>query len=228
MILLLSQFGLAEGPVLEYQQGELLGWKLQIRRELKESQPEQLDQALTILQKQLQEIVQVVPEPAVGKLKGVTLWFSPVYPNEQPRCEYHPGAGWLKEHGRDPAMVKGIEFSNVGIFEKEYRRMPNFALHELAHAYHDQFLQSGFANAKIKQAYDNASKSGSYERVEQRFGDGRSTHTRAYALSNPAEYFAESTEAYYSTNDFFPFNRVQLERHDPKTAALIPELWNLP
>jgi hypothetical protein len=212
----------------QYYQSELLGWKLQIRSELKESEPEALAQALTILEKQLQEIVDVVPKSAVTKLKGVTLWFSPVYPNEQPRCEYHPGAGWLKDHGRDPAMEKGVEFSNIGIFEKEYRRMPNFALHELAHAYHDRFLEDGFSNAKIKNAHDIARKAGSYDQVEQRFGDGRSTQTKAYAMSNPAEYFAEATEAYFSTNDFFPFNREQLEKHDPTIAGLLRTLWSQP
>lgn len=228
VVLFATPLATAQESMPQYDQGELLGWKLQIRKELKESEPEALSQALTILEKQLQEIVDVVPEPAVAKLRGVTLWFSPVYPNEQPRCEYHPGAGWLKDHGRDPAMEKGVEFSNIGIFEKEYRRMPNFALHELAHAYHDQFLQDGFSNPKIKMAHDKARKAGSYDQVEQRFGDGRSAQTKAYAMSNPAEYFAESTEAYFSTNDFFPFTREQLVKHDPTIAELLGTLWNHP
>jgi len=106
--------------------------------------------------------------------------------------------------------------------------MPNFALHELAHAYHDQFLQDGFSNSKIKMAHDKARKAGSYDQVEQRFGDGRSAQTKAYAMSNPAEYFAESTEAYFSTNDFFPFTREQLVKHDPTIAELLGTLWNHP
>jgi len=212
----------------EYQETKLLGWKVHIRKELRESEPEKLAKAMVLLEKQLDEIVRVVPGPAVEKLRRIPLWLSPVYPGEQPRCEYHPGAGWLKEHGRDPAMEKGVEFSNIGIFEAEYRRMPNFALHELAHAYHDQYLDQGFSNPQVSELYRKAKDSGKYEQVEQRFGDGRSANTRAYALSNPAEYFAESTEAYFSTNDFFPFTREQLEKHDPQIAQLLGELWNLP
>ena len=49
--------------------------------------------------------------------------------------------------------------------------------------------------------------------------------TRAYALNNPQEYFAESTEAYFSRNDFFPFTRDDLIRHDPETARLLAKLW---
>ena len=51
---------------------------------------------------------------------------------------------------------------------------------------------------------------------------------RHYALTNPQEYFAESTEAYFSRNDFFPYDRAELEKHDPETAALIGKLWNSP
>ena len=218
---------LAQESPWRYEQQELLGWKLHIRRELIENQAEaaKLKLALEILQKQLEQIVRVVPGDCVAKLQRVPLWFSPVYPDEQPRAEYHPGAGWLKEHRRDPAMAKGVEFSNVGIFEAEYRRMPNFALHELAHAYHDQCLEAGFSNPEIQEAFERAKKSGSYERIEQRLGDGSARQTRAYGMSNPAEYFAESTEAFFSTNDFFPFTREQLKEHDPAMDRLLEKLW---
>lgn len=215
----------SEEPVWEYHSMEVAGWTLRVRQELRESAPDELAKAIELLELQLEEIVRVVPMPAVEKLRGVKLWFSPVYPGEEPRAEYHPGAGWLKDHRRDPAMEKGVEFSNIGIFEAEYRRMPNFALHELAHAYHDQFLEKGFSNTQVEQTFQVAKKSGAYELVEQRFGDGRSKQVRAYAMSNPAEYFAESTEAYFSTNDFYPFTREQLQKHDPQIAELLSSLW---
>ena len=65
-----------------YEQQELLGWKLHIRRELIENQAEaaKLKLALEILQKQLEQIVRVVPGDCVAKLQRVELWFSPVYP----------------------------------------------------------------------------------------------------------------------------------------------------
>jgi hypothetical protein len=201
------------------------GWKLHISEDLYEKDRELLDESLQLLTKQLQEIVRVVPEQAVVELKKVPLWFSAEYPGTSPRAEYHPDAGWLKENGRDPSMEKGVEFTNVRIFAEETRRMPNFALHELAHAYHDRVLPDGFANQKIKQAFDKAKASGKYDAVEQRFADGSSTTTRAYALSTPQEYFAESSEAFFSTNDFFPFSIEQLKRHDPECTALLSVLW---
>lgn len=201
------------------------GWTLLISDELLEKDKAATDRALELLTVQLQEIVRVVPAPAVAKLRQVPLWFSPEYSGVQPRAEYHPGAGWLRENKRDPAMEKAVEFTNVRIFERETRRMPNFTLHELAHAYHDRVLSRGFGNQEIKAAFENARAKGLYERVEQRFGDGRSANVRAYAITNPMEYFAECTEAFFSTNDFFPFTREQLEKHDPEMFALLKKLW---
>ena len=74
------------------------------------------EKALEILRGQLKEIVRVVPPPALAKLREVTLWFSPEYPGVKPRAEYHPGAGWLRENGRDPVMVKGKQ-QPVQIYE---------------------------------------------------------------------------------------------------------------
>jgi hypothetical protein len=158
-------------------------------------------------------------------MRKVPLWFSPEYANVQPRAEYHPGAGWLRENGRDPAMEKAVEFTNIRIFERETKRMPNFTLHELAHAYHDRVLSNGFDNAKIKAAFNKAKEKGLNELVEQRFGDGRSATVRAYAMASPMEYFAECSEAFYSINDFFPFDRTQLARHDPEMFEILKSLW---
>jgi hypothetical protein len=174
----------------------------------------------------LEEIIRVIPPAAVVELKKVPLYFSPKYPNAGSRAEYHPGADWLRDNGRDPVMEKGVEFTNIPDFEAETRRMPNFALHELAHAYHDRFLPGGFYNSDVKAGYDRAKSAGKYEKVERQDSEGRKRMDRHYALTNPAEYFAESTEAYFSRNDFFPYNREELEKHDPETAALIAKIWN--
>ncbi len=106
--------------------------------------------------------------------------------------------------------------------------MPNFALHELAHAYHNIVLKDGFNNATLIAAYDRAKQSKSYDRVEQFTGvKGKSNFMMAYAMANQMEYFAESTEAYFSKNDFFPFNRSQLKTHDPEMVEVLIELWGV-
>lgn len=201
------------------------GWKVLVSDRLLQNEQKATERALELLTQQLQEITRVVPAEAVTELRKVPLWFSPAYPGVKQRAEYHPGADWLRRNKRDPAMAKAVEFTNISIFERETRRMPNFALHELAHAYHDRVLPGGFGNKAIRSAFQHADKEGLYERVEQRFGDGRSANVRAYAITNPMEYFAECSEAFFSTNDFFPFTRTQLENHDPRMFELLTALW---
>lgn len=202
------------------------GWKVLVDVRLAATQAAETKKALDLLRVQLQEITRVVPPAAVARLREVTLWLSPEYPGIQPKAEYHPDPGWLRDNGRSDAMAKGVEFTNVRIFEAETKRMPNFALHELAHAYHDRFLDGGFENAEIKAAYERAAKAGTYDRVERWNGEGRpATRERAYAMTNPMEYFAETTEAYFSRNDFFPFNREELGRADAPMIEVLKKAW---
>jgi hypothetical protein len=162
------------------------------------------------------------------KLREVPLYLSSEYEGVPPRAEYHPDAGWLREHGRDPAMARAVEFTNARIFEAETVRMPNFVLHELAHAYHHRVLPGSFDNAEVRAAFDRAKASGAYDAVERRNGRGKpATTEKAYALTTPQEFFAETTEAFFSTNDFFPFTKDDLRRHDPATTALLASLWGV-
>ncbi len=206
------------------QSRDISGWTLHIDRTLLADHTAETEKAVTLLRGQLDEIVRKVPAAAVAELRKVPLWFSPAYPDTRPRAEYHPGADWLRRHGRDAAMEKAVEFTNISIFETESRRMPNFALHELAHAYHDRVL--GFDEPRIIAAYEKAKASGTYDKVARRDAEGRISHGPAYAMTDHKEYFAEGTEAYFSRNDFFPFTREELERHDPALAALLAEIWN--
>ncbi len=203
------------------------GWTVHINPALLTDEVDLTDRALELLELQLKEIVRVVPAVVVIELQKVPLYFSPEYPGKPGGAEFHPDAGWLKRNGRDPQMAKGVEFSNIRIFEAETRRMPNFALHELAHAYHDLVLPGGFDHPQIIAAFERAKASGKYERVERRDAAGRASHERAYALTTPMEYFSETSEAYFSRNDFFPFTREQLQEHDPEMFALLTELWKI-
>ncbi len=217
----------ATKPEPSHELREILGWKLHLNRQLLNKHPEATAKALQLLEQQLAEIKRVVPAAAVTELQKVPLWFSPEYPKTGPRAEYHPGADWLQENGRDPAMAQAVEFTNIPQFEEETRRMPNFALHELAHAYHHRFLRMSFANIEIKKAHQAAVESGKYENVERKDAAGRTHKGRAYALTNPQEYFAEGTEAFFTTNDFFPYNRAELAKHDPELLNLLKTLWQV-
>ena len=204
----------------------ILGWQVHVHRDLLEKEAAATAKALELLEAQLGEIVRVVPGPALDELRKVPLYFNPEYSGVRPRAEYHPDSGWLDENDRDPAMARGVEFTNILQFEEETDRMPNFTLHELAHAFHHRVLPMGFANPEIRLAFEAAKKVGGYEKVERRFGGDRpNAFEQAYALTNPQEYFAETSEAFFSKNDFYPFTKDELTRHDPGMAELLRELW---
>ncbi|MHC1767108.1 MAG: hypothetical protein AB9869_22870 [Verrucomicrobiia bacterium] len=218
----------AEALVPAYEKKEVEGWRVLVHRALLETEPALTARALELLKTQLAEINRVVPAQVAMSLRQVPLYFSPEYAGFKPTAEFHPDAGWLQANGRDPAMARAVEFSNVRQFEAEMDRMPNFTLHELAHAYHHRVLEEGFANPEIQAAYARAKASGRDDRVERRFGAGKTnTFERAYAMNNPMEYFAETTEAFFSRNDFFPFTRDELQAHDPEMFTLLEKLWGL-
>ncbi|MFM9057737.1 MAG: hypothetical protein ACKOSQ_01180 [Planctomycetaceae bacterium] len=202
------------------------GWNVLVSRALLAAEPRETARALELMEAQLAEIEKVVPAAAAAELRKVPLYVMPEYPGVGPGAEYHPEAGWLRDHGRDPVMARAVEFTNVRVFEADTERMPNFVLHELAHAYHHRVLPDGFDNAEIKAAFDRAKAGGGYDAVERWFGNGKpNTREQAYAMTAVPEYFAETTEAFFSRNDFFPFTRDELRRHDPAMHDLLAKLW---
>lgn len=209
----------------DYRQQQVEGWTVHMSERLLAEQKEATAKALELLRTQLAEIVRVVPSNAVARLREVPLWFSPEYPGVKPKAEYHPSGGWLRANQRDPAMAKAVEFTNIRNFEAETRRMPNFALHELSHAFHDRVL--GFEQPDIMATYERAKAGGKYDRVERQDSEGRKRLDRAYALVNHKEYFAETTEAFFTRNDFFPYTKPELEKHDPEMTKLLERLWKL-
>jgi hypothetical protein len=47
-------------------------------------------------------------------------------------------------------------------------------------------------------------------------------------MTNHKEYFAECTEAFFGTNDFYPFTKEELKQQDPDMFALLETVWNPP
>ncbi len=211
----------------KYEARMMEGWSVLISRQLLEKEPKETAIAIELLQKQLEEIHGVVPREAVTKLQQVRLYFTPEYQNIRPSAEYHPGAGWLSANKRDPEMAKQVEFTNTRVFADDIKRMPLLVLHELAHAYHDRFLPQGYDHPDIKAAFGKAKASGTYDRVERRDSRGKTRMDKAYAMTNAAEYFAETTEAYFGANDFFPYTKDELKKHDPAMFELLGKCWGV-
>ena len=205
---------------LNYVTQNIEGWTVRTRDMLLREQPAATKVALRLMREQLKYIVRTMPKRAVAFLKTVPIYLSPDYPGLPQGGEYHPSETWLKEHGRDPAMAKCVEFHDIGIFPAEVRRMPVLVIHEMAHAYHDQVLT--YENTDVLDEYKRAMAAHAYDSVLR--SDGK--RVKAYAATNVQEFFAETSEAFFGRNDFFPFNRADLEHYDPDTAIMLKRIWN--
>jgi hypothetical protein len=208
-------------PVIVREERTLEGWRVRVDRRLLDGEHREVgERALRLLGDRLYEIAQFVPSDRREKLQAVVIVLDLDH-GRLTSMQYHPGAGWLRENGYDPELVKCVHIPSARrMVDLHHQRIqPWCVLHELAHAYHDQV--HGFDNAEIRALYEAAKASGTYDEV--RFIDGPAR--KHYALSTPMEYFAELSEAYFGTNDFYPFVRGELKEHDPRAYELLEKIW---
>ena len=206
----------------EYEPRSIEGWRVVVHPELVRGEPELCDRTLELLRIQLYQITRVVPKPAVEKLRKIRIWVELAHPKHPCMC-YHTSPDWLRSNGMNPEKAHGVELSNARNFLTWTIQQPWMVLHELAHGYHDQFLDGGHGNAEVANAYRASQDAKKYAEV-LRINGRRERH---YAATNPMEYFAEATEAYFGTNDFYPYVKSELKEHDPAMHELLGKLWNV-
>jgi len=205
-------------PASAYQDGELLGWSLHIHPDLLADE-KLYDEVRAELHHQLFRITKVVPEDKVKLLRQVPIWLEKRNPYSG-NCQYHPSRSWLEGNGYLPEKAKAIELSSAkGFLRSSRTTQPFVMLHELAHAYHDQHLD--FGHEGILDCYNKAMEEGQYEQVLHL--NGRTL--KAYATTDHKEYFAEATEAFFGTNDHYPFVKAELKQHDPALFEMLKEVW---
>ncbi|MEC7583091.1 MAG: metallopeptidase [Planctomycetota bacterium] len=176
--------------------------------------------ALRMLENHLERISLLVKGERLGQLRQARIWVEHEHPKLR-TMQYHVSKNWLIKNGHDPRLAKMVHIPRARdlVSRAQIIKHPAVVLHELAHALHDQ--QLGFNEPRIREAYEAAKAKGSYEQVLAFNGQT----VRHYALTNHMEYFAEATEAYFYRNDFYPFVRAELEKHDPKMHALLVQIW---
>ena len=197
------------------------GWKVHIDPALLKGDDRSEEQrALQMLANHLQRIKILVPAKPLKKLQTVEIWIEKEHPTLK-AMQYHPSKRWLTDHGHDPRLAKKVHITRAHqlLSRQQLLKHPAVILHELAHGFHDQIL--GFDDQRIRDAYESAKKQGIYEQVL--LYTGRTV--RHYGLNNAKEYFAEGTEAYFYRNDFYPFVRAELKRHDPRFHDVLQEIW---
>ena len=207
-------------PTSDYTAKKIQGWKILVNNELVSKDHRLSKDVLKLLRFQLYQITRVVPAEPLKQLRAVPIWVEYKAPRHPCMC-YHPSRQWLREHDFNPEKEKSVEIANAHNFLRWTLDQPWMVLHELAHGYHHCVL--GHDHAELRAAYEKAVESKRYESVLHFSGQSK----RAYALNNDQEYFAECTEAFFGTNDFYPFVRSELRQHDPDMFQLLKKLWKV-
>ena len=218
-------FGLplvADQPAEFYEpiEREIEGWTVVLDPALFEPEHQEVsEEALKALANHLQRVRYIVPADRLARLREVRIWVD--WEHKLGPMQYHPDRGWLLANGFDPRLAKHVHIPRVKrlLDSRQWAKHPYCVLHELAHAYHDQVLS--FHNPEVVEAFKQIKKEESY--AEALSHEGK--RVKHYGLTNPMEYFAESTEAYLGVNDFYPFVRAELKQHDPRMFALMERVW---
>ena len=200
---------------------DLEGWKVRVDQRLLEGEAKPVgDRALKLLGAKLVAMTVVVPEKELAKLRAVTIELDLDYGGLK-SMQYHPSADWLKDNGYGEDLAKCVHIPKAEDFlsPSENHRMPWAVLHELAHAYHDQVL--GFEEPRVLAAWKKFKESGKYKSVLTSPGHQR----EHYGLTDQKEFFAEMTESYFGSNDFYPFVTGELKQAEPAIFALMAEIW---
>jgi len=197
------------------------GWKIQVDARLLEGPDAELGKrVLRLLESRLADIKLVLPADKLARLQQVGIWLDRTH-GALRSAQYHPSADWLKGNGYDTGLTRCVHIPDAAEFASpgHQRVQPWSVMHELAHAYHDQVLD--FDELEITAAWKLFKESGKYEKVLHINGH----YTRHYALTNQKEFFAEMTESYLGTNDFYPFNRAELKDAEPEIFGLLEKTW---
>ena len=200
---------------------KLEGWTLAVDPQLLDEKNKVVaDRAFEALANHLQRVKYIVPPDRLAQLQELRIWIE-LDNQKLGNMQYHPDRGWLIANGHDPRLVKHVHLPRArNLYAPHmWAKHPYVVLHELAHSYHDQVLS--FDQPDIVAAYKDAKKKGIYDEVLLYTG----RKVQHYGLSNHKEYFAESTEAYFGVNDFYPFVRAELKEHDPKMFELMVRFW---
>lgn len=179
---------------------------------------------LAVVDRQLEQLDRLLPARALAELHKVVLYLS--YGKKDSNgsaAYYHSDSAYLIRIGGAPEMYQNIELLDVTDYSRVAFLQPDILLHEFAHAYMHRVLPRS-VRGDVLLLYFDAVRSHVYDSVEHR----HEKRSRAYALKNFDEYFAEGSVAFFDTNQTFPFTRSDLQAADPELENLLVGLWYHP
>lgn len=180
-----------------------------------------------------EEIERILPQHAFKEIcASVAVWINErlEYSNKTDTEDMHSGlishwgSRWATSKGDLAAKSGCVEFLRASGFMSCVKKAPALLLHELSHCYHN--LKQDTVDGVISEAYDKAMKSGRYEKLGDHWKLLRYT-----ALKDHYEFFAESSEAFFSSqrfhNECIPYLHEELEMFDPTAFAMCEQVWGI-
>jgi acetyl esterase/lipase len=203
-------------PLSHYREMRLAGWQVIVHKALLPGGEHAAtgSAALKNLEAAMVRLKGWIPEDRLARLLQVKMWVE-LNSTRGPHgntsgYQYHPGRDWLVDMDFHPAKHKCVEFGNASSLAKRGADSTvSVLLHELAHAYHDQFLT--FDHPAIMAAYRRAVEGTAYPEND-------------WVKSNHKEFFAGVTTRYFGTRA----EREALVERDPELAKELANIWGQP
>jgi len=184
---------------------------------------------MELLRGDLQEVATLVPPDILSCMKTTSIYINKTfrYPDHEQNilgaC-VHQSAGWLEENGNLTEKESHVEIYDCWSYTEWVSTQPAMLLHELCHALHWRRREE--LDDLIRTTYEEAMETGKYHRV---FHFNRSIRPH-YATTNMQEYFAECSEAFWSSrrfrNDFYPFVHKELSSFDPAGYEMVKNAFH--
>jgi len=182
------------------------------------------------LTRDIERVIDALPVHALETLADTRIYLHKkyIYPGKTDSdgaAVYHPGAQWLIDNGNLPEKARCIDLADVEKYvDWRNQNQPYMLLHEFSHAYHHRKIDEW--DSSIWNMYDQkVNREGLYSDV--------------YAKTTHWEFFAETTEAFFSKepwtngreeelkNDLFPFIREELRNYDNDMFQLLGRIWDI-
>lgn len=134
---------------------------------------------------------------------------------------------WIESTGATIALVQdknAVVIGNlVSYQERKTKNEPGLLYHFLARKHYDKFL--GATEKSNLETLYNSVRTTKYAKAYGSNGTKLEKDQVPDASKSVTDYFAESTEAYLSENNYYPFDYHELQRYDNECFLLMETIW---
>lgn len=199
-----------------YEERTVEGFKVYLHLDALEDKSENTEALYEHIESSITYMRRRLPVKAFDKLvdEGVKFVVNDLCSEPRFSIAYHPDwYGW-SEFRRKSISYCHIDSGNRGVYAS-----PAVVIHEIAHAFHDLFIENGYDNEAIIEYFARVRDSGKFDVVNGIFTSYSSDREKAkpYMLTNHKEFFAEISEALWLRNNWEPFTFFDVYNNETLT-----------